>query len=406
MKVLAINCGSSTLKFDLLETAGEDKPRSPERRLAHGTVDRIGPRAALKFVAKNSVGLQESASVADHGEAARVALGWLDSTGLYKPRLGAVGHRVVHGGDRFLEPTLIDDEVISAIEALSDLAPLHNEPSLMAIRAARSALGPSVPMVAVFDTAFYSTMPELASRYAIPQELAAKHRIRRYGFHGLAHRYMVERYAAIASRDVRQAKLITLQLGNGCSVTAVEGGRSVDTSMGFTPLEGLMMGTRSGDVDPSLAGFLARKESVKTEEVEGWLNLRAGLLGISGVSRDMREILEAERQGNAHAALAVAMFCYRVRKYIGAYMAVLGRADAVVFGGGIGENSPEVRGRICAGMDWCGLKLDGHRNTAIIGIEGKISADDATVHVYVIPVDEALIIARDTVRCLSQRQSR
>jgi acetate kinase len=404
MDVLAINCGSSTLKFDLIEVAGEDKPRSLERRLAHGTVDRIGPRAALRFVARNGEGLQESATVADHGEAARVALRWLDSAGLYRAGLGPVGHRVVHGGDRFQEPTFINDEVMSAIEALSNLAPLHNEPSLMAIRAARAALGPSVPMVAVFDTAFHFAMPELASRYAIPQELAAKHHIRRYGFHGLAHRYMVERYAAIASRDLQQVKLITLQLGNGCSVTAVDRGRSVDTSMGFTPLEGLMMGTRSGDVDPSLVGFLARKEDVKTEEVEGWLNLRAGLLGVSGVSPDMREILEAGRQGNARAALAVEMFCYRARKYIGAYMVVLGRADAIVFGGGIGENSPEIRGRICAGMDWCGLKIDGDRNTAIIGIEGKISADDATVHVYVIPVDEALIIARDTVRCLSQRQ--
>jgi acetate kinase len=199
-------------------------------------------------------------------------------------------------------------------------------------------------------------------------------------------------------------KLITLQLGNGCSATAVEGGRSVDTSMGFTPLEGLMMGTRSGDVDPSLAAFLARQEGVSVEEVEGWLNTRSGLLGVSGRSQDMRELLEAERQGDARAALAVDMFCYRVRKYVGAYMAVLGGPHAVVFGGGIGENAPTVRARICANMDWCGLTLDQKRNAAAIGFEERISADYARVHAYVIPVDEAMIIARDTASCLRRHR--
>jgi acetate kinase len=259
-------------------------------------------------------------------------------------------------------------------------------------------------MVAIFDTAFHRTMPERASRYAIPQELAAKHHIWRYGFHGLAHRYMTERYAAITSTPMAQVKLITLQLGNGCSATAVEGGRSLDTSMGFTPLEGLMMGTRSGDVDPSLAAFLARREGVSVEAVEGWLNTRSGLLGVSGRSRDMRELLEAERQGDHRAALAVEMFCYRVRKYIGAYLSILGGAHAVVFGGGIGENAPTVRARICAGMDWCGLTLDQDRNAAAIGVEERISADYAKVHAYVIPVDEAVLIARDTAGCLRRQR--
>ncbi len=312
---------------------------------------------------------------------------------------------MVHGGDLFAEPALIDDEVLAAVEALTDLAPLHNAPSLSAIRAARAALGPGVPMVATFDTAFHRTLPEHASRYAIPLELADKHHIRRYGFHGLAHRYMTERYAAITSTPLEQVKLVTLQLGNGCSATAVEGGRSVDTSMGFTPLEGLVMGTRSGDVDPSLAGFLARREAVDITEVEGWLNTRSGLLGVSGRSADMRELLEAEAQGDARAALAVAMFCYRVRKYVGAYLAALGGANAVVFGGGIGENAPPVRARVCANMEWCGLTLDEERNARTIGSEGRISAGDSRVHAYVIPVDEEGVIAQDTVRCLRERQA-
>jgi len=401
MKVLAINCGSSTLKFDLMEVEGEETAAGRERRLAHGIVDRIGGRGAMEFIAENDERVRETAAVADHGEATHRVLGWLGSHGLLEPDgLVAIGHRVVHGGDQFVEPTFIDDQVIEAIEAVSDLAPLHNEPSLRAIRAARAALGSAVPMVAIFDTAFHHTLPQRASRYAIPQELAAKHRVRRYGFHGLAHRYMTERYAAITSTPMDQVRLVTLQLGNGCSATAVEGGHSVDTSMGFTPLEGLMMGTRSGDVDPSLAGFVARGEGVDVEEVEGWLNTRSGLLGVSGRSQDMRELLEAERQGDAGAALAVEMFCYRVRKYIGAYMAALGGADAVVFGGGIGENAPSVRARICAGMGWCGLTLDQDRNTAAIGFEARIGADDARVRTYVIPVDEAVIIARDTLRCL------
>lgn len=404
MRVLAINCGSSTLKFHLFDIRGEDAPSGEERRLAYGIVDRIGGRGAIEFNLGNGEGLRDIAEVADHGEATHRVFGWLESCGLMgRNGLDAIGHRVVHGGDRFVEPTLIDDEVVRAIEAVSDLAPLHNEPSLMAIRAARSALGQDVPMVAVFDTAFHHGMPEHAYRYPIPRELAARHRIRRYGFHGLAHRYMTERYAVITSTPLSQVKLVTLQLGNGCSATAVHADRSVDTSMGFTPLEGLMMGTRSGDVDPSLAGFLARRERVDVAEVEGWLNTRSGLLGVSGRSQDMRELLQAERDGDGHAALAVEMFCNRVRKYIGAYMAVLGGADAVVFAGGIGENAATVRSRICAGMDWCGLSVDEGRNAKAIGVEGRISADDARVHAYVIPVDEAVMIARDAVGCLHRQ---
>ena len=372
-----------------------------QRRLARGIVDRIGGDATLEFARDGVESLREAAVVAGHDEATRRALAWLESVGLLAG-LDGVGHRVVHGGDHLLEPTVIDDEVLGAIEALADLAPLHNAPSLEAIRTARAVLGAGLPMVATFDTAFHRTLPERASLYAIPQELADKHRIRRYGFHGLAHRYMTERYAALTATPVEQVKLVTLQLGNGCSATAIEGGRSVDTSMGFTPLEGLMMGTRSGDVDPSLAGFLARREGVDVEEADAWLNTRSGLLGVSGRSSDMRELLDAEAGGDERAALAVDMFCYRVRKYVGAYLAALGGADAVVFGGGIGENAPLVRARICAGMGWCGLTLDEDRNARTIGSEGRISVDDSRVHAYVVPVDEATVIARDTVRRLRQ----
>ena len=405
MRILAINCGSSTLKFQLIEVQGEVTALGQEQRLASGIVDRIGGQGTLRFTAEDSERLQETVVVADHGEATRRVLSWLDSSEVCEPNdLGGVGHRVVHGGYRFAEPTLITNEVIGAIEDISQLAPLHNGPSLSAIRAAREALGPAIPQVAIFDTAFYGALPERASRYAIPSELAERHHIRRYGFHGLAHRYMTERYAAITDTPIDEVKLITLQLGNGCSATAVKGGRAVDTSMGFTPLEGLIMGTRSGDVDPSLPGFLARREKVNIEEVEDWLNTRSGLLGISGYSQDMRDLQEAEGKGDTRAALAVEMFCYRVRKYIGAYLAVLGGAGAVIFGGGIGERSPSVRARICAGMDWCGLILDQKRNAEAIGVEARVSADHSMIHAYVIPVDEAVIIAHDTVHCLRRRK--
>jgi len=401
MKVLAINCGSSTLRFEVIDVQSAQTPIGDERRLATGIIDRIGSEAHLKFSGPPGNDLQETASVYDHAEAMYRVLGWLRSYGfLDSGQIQAIGHRVVHGGDVLVEPTLINDVVIAAIEALRHLAPLHNEPSLKAIRAARATLGTAMPMVVVFDTAFHCTMAAWASQYAIPLELAAKHSIRRYGFHGLAHRYMTERYAAITFTPPERSKLVTLQLGNGCSATAVMGGRSVDTSMGFTPLEGLMMGTRCGDIDASVPGFLARREGVTVDEIEKWLNSESGLLGVSGSSRDMRDVLEAQHAGDARASLAVEMFCHRVRRYVGAYLAVLGGADAIVFGGGIGEKAPSIRARICGGMDWCGLLLDQERNEAAVGRERRISTDNARIHAYVIPVNEAAVIARDTFMCL------
>lgn len=399
MKFLVINCGSSTLKFKLFETADDG---GPLRQLAHGNADRIGDRSVVEFTGSETH--RKVAPVADHSEATRQVLEWLSSSNFLEPDgLGAVGHRIVHGADRFADPVLIDEEMLSNLATVGELAPLHNAPALSAIHGARSVLGGGIPMVAVFDTAFHRTLPARAAHYAISHQLTAKHGIRRYGFHGIAHRYMVERYAALAGKPVDRVRLVTLQLGNGCSATAVDGGRSVDTSMGFTPLEGMVMGTRSGDVDPSLVGFLARREQADLAEVEDWLNRRSGLLGVSGSSSDMRELQELEAQGDARAALAIEMFCYRVRKTIGAYLAVLGGAEALIFGGGIGENAPSVRSRICTGMEWCGLILDRDRNRDATGVEARISTGRASVHVHVIPVDEELLIARDTIRLLQER---
>lgn len=404
MKILAFNCGSSTLKFQLVEVADENMEFEQKQRLAYGIVDRIGAQGRIRFTVLNKEDHSQSVTVADHGEAVHRVLGWLGDNGLLgRNGLVAVGHRVVHGGNLFVDPTIINDDVIKGIEAVGHLAPLHNEPALNAINAARAMLGSDVLQVAVFDTACHRTLPNRAANYAIPIALVEKHKIRRYGFHGLAHRYMTERYAAITTTPVEQIKLITLQLGNGCSATAIENGRSVDTSMGFTPLEGLVMGTRSGDIDPSLVGFLARQENVDVQEVEKLLNSKSGLLGVSGHSSDMRELLDAEAKGNDRAALAVDIFCYRVRKYIGAYLAVVGGADAIIFGGGIGENSPQVRVRICHAMEWCGLMIDQSRNAKAVGTEERISADSSRIHAYVIPVDEEAVIARDTASCLRSR---
>ena len=400
MKILVINCGSSTLKFEVIELES-DTPAGQEQRLVRGIIEKIGGKATLKFVEESGPGIEESVRIPDHGRAAERVFDWLGTLGYLKSKkIDGVGYRVVHGGPHFLEPTLIDDLVSEAIEAISHLALLHNHPSLKAIRAARVRFGSEIPMVAVFDTAFHSNMPDRASYYPIPIELTERHYIWRYGFHGIAHQYMLERYSIMTSTPLEKTRIITLQLGSGCSAAAIQAGCSIDTSMGLTPLEGLVMGTRSGDVDPHLPNFLAQREGISPSEAEILLNTKSGLLGVSGLSQDMRELLEAESKGNERAALAVEMFCYRVKKQIGAYLAALGGADAVIFGGGIGENSPTVRSRICTGMEWCGMIVDEARNERVIGIEGKINIDDAKVHIYVIPVDESLIIARDTVRCL------
>ena len=398
MIVLALNCGSSSLKFRLFQA--EPGASTGLRRLAGGHVERLGDQATLAFEAAAGAQLSAQDAVPDHEAAVRRVTAWLATIDPGGRRIDAIGHRVVHGGERFTEPVLIDADVLAAIEELETLAPLHNAPSLAGIQAARTALGSDIPMVAIFDTAFHATMPEHASRYAIPHDLAVKRGIRRYGFHGLAYRSVLNEYARMSGTPAEAATLVAFHLGSGCSAAAIRHGRSVDTSMGLTPLEGLVMGTRSGDVDPALVGHLVRTESAPVTEVERWLNEGSGLRGLSGRSSDMRDLLA--RQGeDPRARLAVDVFCHRARKYLGAYLAVLGGADAVVFSGGIGEHAPEVRSRICAGMEWAGLVVDPERNAAAVGRAGRLSPEAARLPAYAIPADEERIIAQDTLARLA-----
>ena len=399
MKVLVLNSGSSTLKFQVIETDGAARPR----KLAQGIVERIGGTAAYSFKTANGGSPEgKTLPVADYEAAARLVIDWLGSRSEL-PAIDAVGHRVVHGADRFADSVLIDDAVIAELEALCEIAPLHNPAALGGIQASRKILGAGLPMVAAFDTAFHHRIPEQAATYAIPHELSQKYKIRRYGFHGLAHQYDVGRYAGLMGKPVAQVSAVTLHMGNGCSATAIRDGQSVDTSMGFTPLEGLVMGTRSGDLDPALVSYLARQEQVDAGEIDGWLNKRSGLLGLSGLSNDMRQ-LTAAYQTHAGARLAIDVFCYRARKYMGAYLAVLeGRAEAVILSGGIGENSPLVRKKILSGMEWCGVTLDDAGNDSVIGRDGKISAVQSKLDVFVIHTDEESIIARETARVIEMK---
>ncbi|HEV8641966.1 MAG TPA: acetate kinase [Methylomirabilota bacterium] len=394
MIVLVLNCGSSSVKFQVI--ASQHAQRST--RLGGGKIERIGEHSTLTFQAEGQPEHRSGEPIADHEAAVHRVIEWATGSGL--PRVEAVGHRVVHGGEGFTGPAVVVDDVIAAIEALEPLAPLHNAPALAGIRASRALLGPGVPMVAVFDTAFHTTLPERAARYAIPYEMSLRHRIRRYGFHGIAYRSVLDRYGQVTGTPPSQARIIVLHLGNGASVAAIERGRSIDTSMGFTPLEGLVMGTRAGDLDPALVPYLAAQEEMSAAEVVARLNQHSGLLGVSGVSGDMRDLLEREGE-DPRARLAVDMFCYRARKYLGAYLAVLGRPDAIVFSGGIGERAPAVRARICAGLEWFGLALDHERNERTVGEVGRISGVGTRVSVWVIPADEELVIAEDALACLT-----
>ncbi len=399
MNVLAINCGSSSIKFALFAAPEDGERGEGLRLLAGGRIERLGTESAqLHFQTGRGAPVDTTAAVRDPAGGMQRIAEWLRGAGLTAE---AVGHRVVHGGAKFREPTVLDDTVVAAIHELEALAPLHNGPSLAGIRACRAAFGDALPMVAVFDTAFHASLPERAWRYAIPRELTERHGIRRYGFHGISYRAALTRYAVLTGRPEARATIVALHLGSGCSAVAIENGRSVDTSMGLTPLEGLVMGTRSGDIDPSIVGRLSRAESAPVEEVERWLNGRSGLLGLSGRSNDLRDLLEHER-ADSGAAIAVEIFCYRIRKYIGAYLAALGGAQAVVFTGAIGERSAEVRARICQGLECFGLVLDARANAGATGGERRISATDARLEAFVIPADEESEIARDTARALNR----
>ena len=408
MQILVINSGSSSIKFRLVDVLEEARRGlTSQAALLQGAIKGIGGVASFEVTGQDAHRSTTKLEIQNHAHALRVLFNRLSGS---LEKIEAVGHRVVHGADQYMEPTLITKEVEAGIDALSELAPLHNPSGLAGIRGAREVLGSRVPMVAVFDTAFHQSMPQVAKHYAIPEELADRYRIRRYGFHGIAHASLGNGYAACTGNSLEQIRLITLQLGNGCSVAAIARGRSVETSMGFTPLEGLVMGTRSGDVDASIVSYLSEREKVEPAEVERWLNERSGLLGVSGRSNDMRELLRAaEQDQDKRAQFAVDLFCYRVRKYLGSYLAVLDGADAIVFGGGIGENAPEIRKRICQSMEWCGLKLDRDRNRAAVGLApgraAQISMDESRPAAFVVAVDEETWIARETVRCVRNLSS-
>jgi acetate kinase len=407
MNVLVVNSGSSSLKFQVIATDLERIKQFKDDRLCQGEVEGIGGEAIITFHNKNGQSQKFTAALSDISAAVDYVVRFITSEKSGLPEItstanvNAVGHRVVHGGELFSASALIDDKVLQGIEDCIDLAPLHNPNNIKAILAARELFGNAIPQVAVFDTAFHHSIPDRASLYAIPYHLYRRHRIRRYGFHGTSHRYVAFRYRALRGLTREQTNIITLHLGNGCSACAIRAGASVDTSMGMTPLEGLVMGTRSGDLDPAIVNVIARKEGMSPSEVDTLLNTQSGLLGISGLTNDMRELqAELKEHEDRRVRLAIEIFCYRARKYIGAYLASMGGADAVVFTGGIGENSPEIRAQICEAMQWAGLKLDASRNQETVGREGKICTEDSTLLAYAIPTDEELLIARDTVRVI------
>jgi len=400
MNVLVINAGSSSIKYYLYMM-----PQSEV--MARGLVERIGTDASRLIHFYNGKTHTVETKVENVESGMQLILetlvssqvGVLHSIG----EIGAVGHRVVHGGEAFTGSVIIDDKVIASIEEFADLAPLHNPPNLAGIRAIQRKL-PDVKQVACFDTAFHATIPQVAYMYALPYELYEKLHIRRYGFHGISHRYVARRAAAIMGRGKYDINAITCHLGNGCSITAVRQGRSIDTSMGFTPLEGVPMGTRSGDLDPAILFYLGEK-GYDIESLNDLCNKKSGLLGLSGVSNDVRNLIELAKQGNTRAKLAIDIFCYRIRKYIGAYCAVLDKVDAVVFTGGIGENAPSLRQQICSGMNQIGIQLDQTANEAVTAQEAEISTKDSTTRVFVIPTDEHAAIAKDTFELTTQKQS-
>jgi acetate kinase len=409
MNVLVLNCGSSTVKFQIIETDTELIDRDGDRVLASGIVDRIGGQALLTFQANDFPKERQAEPIRDHRAAIDRIVRWIVSEASridHITTLGdihAVGHRVVHGGEQFKKSVRIDKAVIEGIEDCIELAPLHNPANLKGIRAAVDLLGTGVAQVAVFDTSFHTTMPETSYLYAIPYQLYRRHKIRRYGFHGTSHRYIAYRYRRLHGLEPGAVNIITLHLGAGCSACAIKAGKSFDTSMGFTPLEGLVMGTRAGNLDTSVVEYLSHKEGMTLNEIDTLLNKQSGLLGLSGLTGDMRELLdeEAEHQ-DRRAHLAIEIFAHRVRHYIGAYLAEMGGADAVVFSGGIGANSPAVRARVATGLKLLGLELDAERNAGITdGREGEISRDGARLRAFVIPTNEELLIARDTYRVVA-----
>lgn len=394
MNILVLNCGSSSVKYQLIDV---DK----KVFLAKGSVDRIGMSGAvLTNIRADGDEIKITGDILDHTIAIEYILAVLLSKNhgviSSKGEIHAVGHRVVHGAETFTGSVLVTEEVIKGIRDNFDIAPLHNPHNLRGISACQTHL-PDIPQVGVFDTAFHHEIPPYAYIYGIPYSLYTQHKIRRYGFHGTSHSYVAHRASELLKKDIKKLKLITCHLGNGCSITAIDKGISVDTSMGFTPLEGLLMGTRSGDIDPSIILHVMAKEGLNYSEANTLLNKHSGLVGISGVSSDMREIIAEMNGGNKKAKLAFDVFCYRIKKYVGAYIAVLGGLDALVFTGGIGENSSEVRKAVCENLEYLGIELDKSAN-ASKEKEKAISAAKSKVSVFVIPTNEELMIAMETER--------
>lgn len=395
MKVLVLNCGSSSLKYQLIDM-------STENPLASGLCERIGIDGRLKHKGKEVYEVEQE--MKNHEDAIKMVIDALldEKHGVISDikEINAVGHRVVHGGEHFAKSVVITDEVIKAIEDCIELAPLHNPANLMGIRACESLI-PGISQVAVFDTAFHQTMPEKAYLYGIPYELYEKYKIRRYGFHGTSHKYVSERAASVLGKDIKDLKIITCHLGNGGSVAAINGGKCMDTSMGFTPLEGLVMGTRCGDIDPAVVSFIMEKEGLNNKQVDELMNKKSGVLGLSGVSSDFRDIEGAANEGNKRAQIALDTFHYKVAKYIGEYTSTLNGVDAIVFTAGLGENSKNSRKEICSYLSWLGIELDEEQNSKR-GEELVISVANSKIKVLVIPTNEELVIARDTKELLDK----
>lgn len=393
MKILVLNCGSSSIKYKLYDMEGE-------KVLAQGGVERIGLDGAfIKVTLPSGEKRQIMHDMPDHKEGVNVVF-----KALLDPEMGAlksldeidaVGHRIVQGGDKFNQSMLVDKSVEDGIEELCDLAPVHNAGHLKGIRAV-DALMPKTPQVVVFDNAFHSTMPDYAYLYAIPYELYEKYHVRRYGFHGTSHRYVSRRVCEILGLDQADSKVITCHIGNGASIAAVLNGKVVDTSMGLTPLAGVMMGSRSGDIDPSAVTYLMEKLNMTPHEMSDFLNKKSGVLGITGISSDMRDVEAAANEGNERAVLALKMYAYRVKKYIGSYAAAMGGVDAVVFTAGVGENQTGLRADICRGLEFLGIEIDEAVNATARGREAVISSPSSRVKVVVVPTDEEIVIARDT----------
>lgn len=398
MKIFVVNCGSSSIKYQLIDMADESV-------IAKGLVERIGIEGSVLThtpAGKDKVRLESA--IPNHVDGIKKVLAALvdPNYGVIKSmdEIGAVGHRVVHGGEIFNQSVVITDEVLKQIEALSDMAPLHQPANLAGIRACQEVM-PGTPQVAVFDTAFHQTMPPVAYMFGVKYEEYKKYGIRKYGFHGTSHKYVSGVAAAMLGKDIKDIKIITCHLGNGSSITAVDGGKSVDTSMGFTPLDGVLMGTRTGSIDPAVVPVLMQKKGLDAAGVDKYMNKECGVLGVSGVSSDFRDLEDAAAKGNERAKLALDMFCYQVKRYIGAYAAAMGGVDAIVFTAGVGENDIHTRQQVCEGLEFLGVKLDAERNN-VRGKATEISAADSKVKVFLIPTNEELAIAQDTLRLCSK----